>query len=81
MVKASASYIIGIDLGTTNCTMSYVPISEEKEVLQIEQFSIDQIVPSPAIGSSFSLPSCIYYPLAEETQKQELSLPWDKQKK
>lgn len=64
---SQASYIIGIDLGTTNCTLSYTPLQvEDKQIPLLEQFSIPQMMNSETVGTSFSLPSFIYYPLTEE---------------
>jgi len=68
----SDSWIIGIDLGTTNCTMACVAPGKE----QIEQFPIPQIVAAGLQGQSFSLPSSIYFPLKEEREAQSTALEW-----
>lgn len=57
-----SKYTIGIDLGTTNCTMAYT----ENDPASIEQFSIPQIVQPGTISENHSLPSFIYFPLEEE---------------
>ncbi len=72
-----ASYIIGIDLGTTNCTMAYLPLSEEKKHPMLEQVSITQVMDAQTQGTSLSLPSFIYYPLAEELKAKISELPWN----
>lgn len=72
------AYIIGIDLGTTNCTLSYTPIQpEDKHHPQLTQFAIEQIVSAQTPGSVLSLPSFIYYPLTEELQAKVAELAWD----
>lgn len=72
------AYIIGIDLGTTNCTLSYTPIQpEDKYHPELTQFAIEQIVSAQTPGSLLSLPSFIYYPLPEELQAQVAALAWD----
>ncbi len=72
------AYIIGIDLGTTNCTLSYTLIQpEDKYQPQLTQFAIEQIVSAQTPGSILSLPSFIYYPLPEELQAQVAALAWD----
>lgn len=72
------AYIIGIDLGTTNCTLSYTPIQpEDKHHPQLTQFAIEQIVSAQTPGSILSLPSFIYYPLTEELQAKVTELAWD----
>ncbi|MDP1880722.1 MAG: Hsp70 family protein [Parachlamydiaceae bacterium] len=76
----NASYIIGIDLGTTNCTMAYLPKQiEENASPSINQFSISQIMGTFEFGESLSFPSFIYFPLNEEQEKLA-SIPWKKEK-
>lgn len=76
---SGASYIIGIDLGTTNCTMAYAPVvSQAKDSPVLEQVGITQIIGAQTVGSSFSLPSFIYYPLEEELKNTVAQLPWSK---
>ncbi len=54
--------IIGLDLGTTNCTLSYVLEGSE----EIETLAIPQYVNSGEKQSLMSLPSFLYFPLDEE---------------
>lgn len=73
-----ASYIIGIDLGTTNCTMAYTPIQPvDQKHPQLEQVAIAQVMSAQMLGTSFSLPSFIYYPLQEELKSKVVGVPWD----
>src|ERR1700719_2661890 len=75
------SYIIGIDLGTTNCTVAYTPLTPEgKQKPLLEQAPILQVVSAQTPKTSFSLPSFIYYPLAEELKAKVAELPWDVEK-
>lgn len=70
-------YLIGIDLGTTNCTMAYSLLDgDAAHNASIEQFGIPQIVAPGVETERFSLPSCIYYPLVEEQQSQHVGLSW-----
>lgn len=72
------SYIIGIDLGTTNCTLAYTPMKAENATPpQVFQLDIQQIVNAQTLGNSLSLPSFIYYPLAEELKSKIAEIPWD----
>ena len=66
------SYIIGIDLGTTNCTMAYTHCNDEKN--SIHQFSIPQITSAGTMGEGHSLPSFLYFPLQEELLAGHTSL-------
>ncbi len=76
---SQASYIIGIDLGTTNCTMAFTPFQAEDHQRhhQLEQASIAQIMSSQTQGTSFSLPSFVYFPLTEELNAKVAEIPWD----
>ena len=76
---SSPSYIIGIDLGTTNCTMSYTSLSDNKNQLSptIEQIAITQALEAQNLGTSLSLPSFIYYPLDEELKAKAGMTPWN----
>lgn len=60
----STNYIIGIDLGTTNCTLAYTQANDESGV--IHQLSIPQITDAETRGDETSLPSFLYFPLHEE---------------
>ncbi len=78
---SSASYIIGIDLGTTNCTMAYTPMQvEDKQRPSLEQVAIAQTMAAQMLGTSFSLPSFIYYPLPEELKNKVAELPWNQER-
>ncbi len=74
------SYLIGIDLGTTNCTLTYTPFpsSSEKGLSpSLHSFPISQVMSAQTEGTSLSLPSFIYYPLQEELQAKVLPPPWE----
>lgn len=65
MTKSKANYVIGIDLGTSNCTMAYVPIkSDENGVIQ--QSQVRQMLAEGSAGEEFSLPSSLYFLLDSE---------------
>lgn len=74
-------YIIGIDLGTTNCTMAYAPIEEQEKISTIEQFLIPQITAAGIQGEEPSLPSFIYFPLQEELEAKIASVDGDPDRK
>lgn len=62
------SYIIGIDLGTTNCTMTYTSC-EGNEKGSIHQLPIYQRISQGSEGQALSLPSFYYFPLSEEGEE------------
>ncbi|MDF2578288.1 MAG: hypothetical protein K0S74_1772 [Chlamydiales bacterium] len=70
-------YIVGIDLGTTNSTVSYIRQSSDEntspsEFPVIERFPISQLTSSDGEAEQFSLPSFLYIPLKEENQNGKL---------
>lgn len=72
------SYIIGIDLGTTNCTMAYTPIQKDNNGYPaIDQLAIAQVLQAGSQGVHPSLPSFIYYPLSEELNSKVTGIEWD----
>lgn len=78
----TASYLIGIDFGTTNCTMAYAAIPQESPVLlsdfSIQQLAIEQVTASTVQGKELSLPSFLYFPLPEELKAKAASIDWAK---
>lgn len=76
--QMNASYIIGIDLGTTNCTMAYTPTKVEQHAQPaIERFEISQAISAGEQGTHATLPSFIYFPLPEELTAKMGSIEWD----
>ena len=71
----AAKFIIGIDLGTTNCTMAYSAL--QGDAASIEQFAIPQMISAGTEGESLTLPSFIYFPLDEELKTQTAGISWD----
>ncbi|MGE0430845.1 MAG: Hsp70 family protein [Planctomycetota bacterium] len=72
-------FIVGIDLGTTNCALAYIDSEEATadgapptvHVLQIEQL----VKPGASEGREL-LPSFLFVPAAAEKDKLNLELPW-----
>ncbi len=68
-------YIVGIDLGTTNCALAYVDLRETGPELRIHTFEIPQLVGAGRLGKRTVLPSFLYLPGPYE--EEDLGLPWD----
>ena len=68
-------YIVGIDLGTTNCALAYVDLQETGPELNIRTFEVPQLVGAGRLGKRQVLPSFIYLPGPYE--EEDLGLPWD----
>ena len=69
-----STYAIGIDLGTTNCVLSYVSLSDETPTAQI--LPIPQLVDQATVESRNSLPSFTYLATDAEAQGGACDLPW-----
>lgn len=59
-------YLIGIDFGTTNCTLAYKEIDQSK----IKQFSVPQLIAAGTENAEETLPSFLYFPLKEEVTQR-----------
>ena len=70
-------YIVGIDLGTTNCAAAYVDLEGAGE-RDIRLFSIPQLVAQGEIDDRSTLPSFLLLPSADEVAAEAMSLPWAK---
>ncbi|MGM0599243.1 MAG: Hsp70 family protein [Candidatus Rifleibacteriota bacterium] len=67
--SGTARFIIGIDLGTTQCSVSYVDLEDSN--LKIKNFKILQLVGEGQVEELPTLPAVIYLP----DEKQEFSRP------
>lgn len=72
-----ARYALGIDLGTTNCALSFVPLDEEAEASP-GVLAVPQVVHAGEIGERQLLPSFLYLPGEVELPAGSLALPWDR---
>ena len=66
-------YIIGIDLGTTNCAVSFV--DTEQPSLSIQLFAIPQLTSPAKVDALPTLPSFCYLAAPGEWPKGSLKLP------
>lgn len=70
----SATYSIGIDLGTTNCVIAYVRLDAETPAAEV--LSIPQLVDRGTVESRTQLPSFTYLATEAEAQGGVFDLPW-----
>ena len=72
----SAKYVVGVDLGTSNCELAYLSVDgangEEPRVLEIPQF-----VATSTIERRDKLPSALYVGPEEERGTSDWRLPWN----
>jgi molecular chaperone DnaK (HSP70) len=76
-MTARARYIVGIDLGTTNCAVAYVDTrGRERPAADIRVFEVPQLVAAGETAPRSMLPSFLYLPGPHELPPDAASLPW-----
>jgi molecular chaperone DnaK (HSP70) len=68
-------YIVGIDLGTTNCAVAYVELGATARIPEI--FAVPQLVGEGHVAARPALPSFLYLAGGHEVAPGALALPWD----
>jgi len=71
-----ARYVVGIDLGTTHCVVSYAPITKDLKP-DIQVFNIPQIIAPHEVKALPLLPSFLFLPGPHDVPSGSLRLPWD----
>ncbi|MBF0119254.1 MAG: hsp70 family protein [Desulfobacterales bacterium] len=69
-------FIIGIDLGTTNCAVSYVDLNLEPKKQNIKLFKVPQLTGHGEVTRQPILPSFLYIPGQYDISKEAIVLPW-----
>ena len=71
-------FIVGIDLGTTNCAVAYVDTKgRERPTAAIQAFAVPQLVAPGETAPRPMLPSFLYLPGGLELPPGAARLPWD----
>jgi molecular chaperone DnaK (HSP70) len=70
----SASFSLGIDLGTSNSAVAIEGFAEERNAI----VEMTQLLASNRVGEKPTLPSAVYIPHPEEFPSESLKLPWSK---
>ena len=73
---AASRFVVGIDLGTTNCALAYVDTGSGGD-LRSQTLAIPQVVQPGSVEARPLLPSFLYLPGANEQPAGSLKLPWD----
>lgn len=74
---ARSRYIVGIDLGTTNCAVAYVDTKgRERPTADIRLFSVPQLVAPGETAPRPMLPSFLYLPGTHDLPAGAARLPW-----
>ncbi len=70
-------FIVGIDLGTTNCAVSYVQLDDGVgDRPAIRKFPVPQLTGPGEFGSLPVLPSFLYIPGEYDIADQDMAAPW-----
>lgn len=72
-MSADSQFIIGIDLGTTNCAMAFVEPARDRAV---QDFPVLQLQRPGEVNPQALLPSSIYLPAEHELPPGSAALPW-----
>src|SRR3954447_14362183 len=74
---ARSRYIVGIDLGTTNCAVAYVDTrGRERPAADIKLFEVPQLVAPGETAPRAMLPSFLYLPGTHDLPPGATRLPW-----
>ncbi|HUQ96003.1 MAG TPA: Hsp70 family protein [Bryobacteraceae bacterium] len=75
----SNRFVIGIDLGTTNCAVAWADSGKIEDSLtlpEVQMFPIPQLVNPGEVGEEPLLPSALYLPDDKDFPEGSLELPW-----
>jgi molecular chaperone DnaK (HSP70) len=79
---AEARYVVGIDLGTTNCVLAYVDTRDADagtETPPVAVLAVPQLTKPGVVEARAQLPSFVYLPAANEMKPESLALPWGRE--
>jgi len=72
-----SSYVVGIDLGTTHCALSYVDADlSEGDAIASWDLEVPQLVAPGQVDARALLPSFFYLPHPSELSEGDRTLPW-----
>jgi hypothetical protein len=75
-----SQYVIGIDLGTTNCASSYAEVRADADPFapaNVQAFRIPQLTNPGEVREEDLLPSFLYLPGSTDFPEGTIALPWD----
>jgi molecular chaperone DnaK (HSP70) len=73
---SEAKYLVGIDLGTSNCAMAFVDLAQGVDAY-VRDFPVPQLARPGETAPRPLLPSCLYLPGQQELAPEAIRTPWD----
>ena len=70
-------YVVGIDLGTTNCALAWLDTAQPPEQASVRRQDIPQLVSPGEVARRTLLPSFLYVPGEMDFPAGSIALPWD----
>ncbi len=74
----SAQFILGIDLGTTNCVLAYAPLDAESPTVNL--LRVPQLVDTATTEPHTALPAFTYLGSQHDAQGGAFDLPWARER-
>ena len=71
-----SDYLVGIDLGTSNCAVAYIDPAQGSDAAVVD-FPVTQAVRAGDIRLLPLLPSAVYLPHPDELAPESYALPWN----
>ena len=77
-MSAPARYVVGIDLGTSNCAVAYAPLDAvgAQGLKAVRSLELPQLVAPGEVEYQGTLASAIYLPAPDELRPEALTLPF-----
>lgn len=78
-MEGPSRYLIGVDLGTTNCAVAFIDTDEPLNGSSpcIHDFAVAQLTAAGEVRSAPVLPSFLYFPTEAEASSGLVHLPWN----
>jgi molecular chaperone DnaK (HSP70) len=77
---SEAQFLVGIDLGTSNCAMAFVDMARGPEA-PVCDFPVPQLTRAGEAAPRALFPSCLYLPASQELPAGSTRLPWGEDQK
>lgn len=73
---SAPAYAVGLDLGTTNSVLAYVPLADDESPVQV--LPVPQLVAVSTVEPRTMLPSFLYLGTSDDAASGSFDLPWQR---